>query len=120
MKNSNLNKPIIFIDKKTELEGKHKTSKLYLSRLRDTKIIGYEEHRKLKIHEAKKEKFLNSKIYKFRKKIIPLFTILLSLSAIMFLWNKFHQPSYTGGVNSEFKVENKSLSSSDKSTKYKK
>ena len=69
MKNSNLKNTIIFIDKKAELEGKGKVPKLNLRKLgNDAKIIGYQEHKKIKIHEAKKQKFLNSKFYKFRKK----------------------------------------------------
>ena len=59
MKNSNLKNTIIFIDKKAELEGKGKVPKLNLRKLgNDAKIIGYQEHKKIKIHEAKKQKFL--------------------------------------------------------------
>ena len=84
MKNSNLKNTIIFIDKKAELEGKGKVPKLNLRKLgNDAKIIGYQEHKKIKIHEAKKQKFLNSKFYKFRKKIVLGFIVILSTNFII-------------------------------------
>ena len=117
MKNSNLKNTIIFIDKKAELEGKGKVPKLNLRKLgNDAKIIGYQEHKKIKIHEAKKQKFLNSKFYKFRKKIVLGFIVILSTLILMFLWNKLYKPSYTDSNNSNFKVENETLSSSNAST----
>ena len=70
MKNANLDKTIVFIDKKAEYEGKNRTYKLRLNELKGkNKIIGYQKHKKNKAHEAKKQKLLNSKLYKFRKRI---------------------------------------------------
>ena len=64
----------------------------------------------------KKQKFLNSKFYKFRKKIVLGFIVILSTLILMFLWNKLYKPSYTDSNNSNFKVENETLSSSNAST----
>lgn len=117
MKNSNLNKPIIFIDKKAELEGKHTVSKLHASRLsKGSKVIGYQEHKKMKIHEAKKEKILNSKLYKLRRKITTAVVVIFCLGILFLLWNKFIKPSYLETSNTGFKVESESISSSDMST----
>ena len=110
MKNANLDKTIVFIDKKAEYEGKNRTYKLRLNELKGkNKIIGYQKHKKNKAHEAKKQKLLNSKLYKFRKRIIGTLVLVLSLLVISFLWNKFYKPSYTESNKYNFKVESDNL-----------
>ena len=117
MKNANLDKTIVFIDKKAEYERKNRTYKLRLNELKGkNKIIGYQKHKKNKAHEAKKQKLLNSKLYKFRKRIIGALVLVLSLLVISFLWNKFYKPPYTESNKYNFKVESENISSSDIST----
>lgn len=117
MKNSNLNNTIKFIDKKSEYQGKNKISKLHISRLScENKVIGYQEHKKMKAHEAKRQKILNSKIYKFRKKILLIILIISSVSVGVLLWQKLYKPSYIESKDNKFKVESQNLSNSDVST----
>lgn len=117
MKNANVNNTIKFIDKKTEYEGKNKISKLHISNLSEgNKVIGYQKHKKMKAHEAKKQKILNSKIYKFRKKILTIIIITSSVFVGIFLWQKFYEPSYIQSGKNNFKVESPNLSNSDVST----
>ncbi|WP_455540168.1 hypothetical protein [Terrisporobacter sp.] len=116
MKNANLDKTVVFIDKKAEYERKNKISKLHLDKLHGkNKIIGYKEHKKTKAHEVKKKKLLNSKLYKSRKIIILAFILILSMLIILSLWNKFYKVSYTTSDNHNFKVENQNISNSDAS-----
>lgn len=117
MKNANVDNTIKFIDKKAEYEGKNRISKLRISKLRDkNKVIGYEEHKKMKAHEAKKQKILNSNLYKFRKRIIAGIVITSSVFVGIFLWQKFFEPSLIQSKDNNFKVESGNLSNSDVST----
>lgn len=117
MKNSNLDNTIKFIDKKIEYEGKDKISKLHINKLSNKKkIIGYQEHKKMKAHEAKKQKILNSKIYKFRKKLLTIILITSSIFIGIYLLKTFYDNSYVRSNDNNFKVENPNLSNSDVST----
>lgn len=119
MKNININvdNTIKFIDKKTEYEGKNKISRLKISKLsKGNKVIGYQEHKKMKNHEVKKQKILNSSAYKFRKRIIAVFIIILITSVGIFLWQTFYEPSYIQSNDNGFYVENQSLSNSEAET----
>ena len=114
MKNTNVDNTIKFIEKKAEYEGKNKISKLHVTKLSGkNKIIGYQEHKKIKAHEIKKQRFLNSKIYKFRKITLAIIIITASVFVAMYLWQKFYKPSYIQSNDNTFTVENKNLSNSD-------
>lgn len=117
MKNSNLKDPIIFIDKKAELMGKSKFSKLHKGKSeKKAKIIGYQEHKKMKIHEAKRQKLMKSNVYKNKKNISICFIAIISILILMFMWNKFSEPTIKENETISFKVENENLSSSNAST----
>ena len=117
MKNTNLDNTIKFIDKKTEYEVKNKISKLHISKLDDKKkVIEYKEHKKMKAHKAKRQKILNSKIYKFRKVILIIIIIISIVSSSIYLWRKVYNPSYIQSNDNNFKVESANLSNSDIST----
>lgn len=117
MKNANVDNTIKFIDKKAEYEGKNKISKLHICKLsKENKVIGYKQHKKIKCQQARKQKILNSKIYKFRKKIITIITITSSILIGIFLWQKFYKPSYIQSNDNNFKVESANLSNSDVAT----
>ena len=117
MKNANVDNTIKFIDKKAEYEGKNKISKLHVSKLSNKKkVIGYQEHKKMKAHEAKRQKILNSKIYKFRKRILTIILITSSLFVGIYLWQTFYEPYYIQSKDNNFKVESENLSNSDVST----
>lgn len=117
MKNADVDNTIKFIDKKTEYEGKKRIFKLDLDKLTDKeKVIVYKEHKKHRAHEAKKQKILNSKIYKFRKKIFVAIIIICSVFVGVYLWQKFYKPSYGESNINNFKVESENLSNSDVAT----
>ncbi len=114
MKNTNVDNKIIFIDKRTELDDKHTTSKSQLNKLKGkSKIIGYQEQKKIMVHKAKKKKFHNSKLYKLRKKILISLIIILSLFTLTFLYNKFYKPNSIKSSKSTFVSENTNISGSD-------
>lgn len=117
MKQANVDNTIKFIEKKTEYEGKNKISKLHISKLsKNHKIIGYQEHKKMKALESRKQKLFSSKIFKFRKKILGIIIIVSSVFIGMYLWQKFYNPSYVQSDDHNFKVETQNLSNSDVST----
>ena len=106
MKNTNLDKTIVFIDKKAEYEGKNRTYKLRLNELKGkNKIIGYQKHKKNKAHEAKKQKLLNSKLYKFRKRIIGTLVLVLSILVILFLCNNMNIGAQNGVGSFNYKMK---------------
>ena len=114
MKNTNIGNTIKFIDKKVEYEGKNRISRINIRKLgKKNKVIRYQEHKKIKAHEAKRQKFLNSYIYKFRKIIFLIIIIALGVFIASFLWKNFLNPSYIQSNYNNFKVENENLSSSD-------
>lgn len=117
MKNANVDNTIKFIDKKTEYDSKNKLSKLNISKLsKEHKVIGYEEHKRMKAHEIKKQKILNSSIYKFKKRIITIIISVLIMSLGIYLWKTFYEPSYIQSNDNNFKIENENLSNSQSST----
>lgn len=118
MKDANLNKTIKFIDKKAEYEYKNRKTKLAEKRLKlkDHSIIKYEERKKSKEKKEKKEKIKNSAVYKSRKKIITVLTVVLSLFVVFFLWTIFIKPNLNTIDKNNFKVESQNLSKSEIST----
>lgn len=117
MKNTNVNNTIQFIEKKVEYESKNKISRLSIRKLnKKNKVIKYQEHKKMKVHEARREKILNSVIYKFRKVIFSIIIIALVMFIGTYLWQNFFKPSYIQSNYNNFKVESENLSSSDVDT----
>ena len=117
VKDSNLKKPIIFNDKKAELKRKHKGTKLHIEHLNEShKVIGYNEHKRMKLQEAKREKIIHSKFYQQRKKIATIASVLVGIIIVSLLWDNVLKPSYLETSNNQFRVESKKLSSSDIST----
>ncbi len=108
MKNTSSDNTIKFIDKKSEYDKKNHTSKFNSYKINNKKIIGYEQRKKSKAKQAKKEKILRSKIYKSRKKILIVLVIICTIFTLSFLRQTFATPT-----NTNFKVESQNLSKSD-------
>ena len=114
MKSTNIDNTIKFIDKKIEYEGKSNISKISIKKLRSkNKIIRYKQHKKMKASEARKQRILNSNIYKYRKIIFSIIVIVFGLFISTYLWKNFFKPFYTQANYNNFKVENENLSNSD-------
>lgn len=114
MKQANVDNTIKFIEKKTEYEVKNKIPKLHINKLnKNHKVIEYHEHKKIKALESKKQKIFNPKIFKFRKKTLVIFIIILSIFVGIYLWQKYYNPSYVQSNDHNFKVETQNLSNSD-------
>lgn len=117
MRNTNVDNTIKFIDKKVEYEGKIRISRLNIHKLdKKNKVIRYQEHKKMKVHEARRQKFFNSSIYKFRKIILSIIIIALGVFVGTYLCQNLFKPSYIQSNNNNFKVESEDLSNSDVST----
>lgn len=118
MKNATANNTIKFIDKKAEYEDKKHNKRLRIDKLKSKEnvIIEYEKRKRSKSQKNKKDKIKKSKIYKSRKRIITIFTCVLSLFVIFSLWNLFIKPSFVNSKNNSIKTESQSLSNSEVST----
>ena len=118
MKNANLNNTIRFIDKKAEYEGKNYHGRLNLKNLKEksNKVIRYQDRKKIKEHNATKEKLKNTKLYKARKIILTISICLLLFFSIVFLCNKFYKPNLTNIEITNLKSESNYLSNPEVST----
>lgn len=118
MKNANLNNTIRFIDKKAEYEERKTINKINLRKLKSksNKVIKYQARKKIKSQVATRNKIKNSKVFKSKKTILTVIFLLSLLFTIYFLYSKLYKPSYTISTGYTFKVENRSLSSSETSS----
>lgn len=118
MSNSNVNKTILFIEKKKEFEN-NKDNNCFQDnskkiREKNDKIISFASYKRLKLKKNHTKKENNLNINKIKKKVFLI--VIVALFLLMFATTLMKQKSYSEAPSNSFVAESAQINSTESST----